>query len=210
MAKLLKDTQANLRLLNEKVGHLSVIFRTENATAMNNLKGSFIDVTISYGSLPSDYPTEIRPSEKEQRALETWAGHENKRFGKISGGFDQATKFVWSVIHWFQVSLSKQLLIVFFGERNLILINFAVFRETNTINDDFSNLLEIRDKAEHTLKTANEWQTEQRQRDELLNKKIAMQSEHIRCHRYRNLAVCRLLKPFIVICFCLSILLQHI
>lgn len=71
MAKLLKDTQANLRLLNEKVGHLSVIFRTENSTAMHNLKGSFIDVTISYGSLPSDYPTEIRPSEKEQRALET-------------------------------------------------------------------------------------------------------------------------------------------
>lgn len=44
-----------------------------------------------------------------------------------------------------------------------------------------SNLKEIKGKAEHTLNTANEWQREQHRRDELINKKIAMQEEHIRC-----------------------------
>lgn len=43
-----------------------------------------------------------------------------------------------------------------------------------------STLLDIKDKADHTLKTANEWQLEQKQRDELINKKITMQAEHIR------------------------------
>ncbi|XP_055302935.1 uncharacterized protein LOC129568714 isoform X2 [Sitodiplosis mosellana] len=44
---------------------------------------------------------------------------------------------------------------------------------------DFNDLKEIKGKAEHTLKTANEWQHEQQRREELINKKIAMQSEHI-------------------------------
>lgn len=44
-----------------------------------------------------------------------------------------------------------------------------------------SNLKEIKGKAEHTLSTANEWKREQQRRDELINKKLTMQEEHIRC-----------------------------
>lgn len=49
-----------------------------------------------------------------------------------------------------------------------------------------SNLKEIKGKAEHTLSTATEWQREQHRRDELINKKIAMQEEHIRCTSRRS------------------------
>lgn len=41
--------------------------------------------------------------------------------------------------------------------------------------------MDIKDKAESTLKLAGDWQEEQKQREELMNKKIAMQTEHIRC-----------------------------
>lgn len=45
---------------------------------------------------------------------------------------------------------------------------------------NYRNLLEIKANAETTLRTAKEWQSEQKQRDEMINKKIAMQTDHIR------------------------------
>lgn len=44
----------------------------------------------------------------------------------------------------------------------------------------YRNLLEIKANAENILRTAKEWQSEQKQRDEMITKKIAMQTEHIR------------------------------
>lgn len=44
----------------------------------------------------------------------------------------------------------------------------------------YRNLLEIKSNAENTLRTANEWQVEQKQRDDMINKKISMQTDHIR------------------------------
>lgn len=42
------------------------------------------------------------------------------------------------------------------------------------------DLLEIKSNAENTLRTAKEWQNEQKQRDDMINKKISMQTDHIR------------------------------
>lgn len=69
----------------------------------------------------------------------------------------------------------------------------------------FSNLQEIKDKATHTLNTANEWQYEQQRREELINKKIQMQSEHIRCRCQREILMAFL--RFVIVCFCINVIL---
>lgn len=45
---------------------------------------------------------------------------------------------------------------------------------------NYRNLIEIKANAENTLRTAKEWQCEQEQRDEMINKKVSMQTDHIR------------------------------
>lgn len=54
-----------------------------------------------------------------------------------------------------------------------------IFRSL-TIALTYRNLLEIKSNAENTLRTAKEWQNEQKQRDDMINKKISMQTDHIR------------------------------
>lgn len=74
-----------------------------------------------------------------------------------------------------------------------------------------SNLLEIKEKAGHTLKTATEWQLEQKHRDELINKKINMQSEHIRC-KNSQIALWKMCREYefeILLCIILIMLILY-
>lgn len=63
------------------------------------------------------------------------------------------------------------------------------FINLNTLRSIFGyrNLLEIKEKAEITLNTAIEWQNEQREREAVINKKISMQTEHIKYRKFKIL-----------------------
>lgn len=57
-------------------------------------------------------------------------------------------------------------------EYGFIILRFLFF--------SISALLDIKERAEATLKATTEWKKEQAEREIIVNKKITMQAEHIR------------------------------
>lgn len=136
----------------------------------------------------SDVSTKVQRFEENPWRTAFEYNNKKRKYNQNRRKFEQTPKLVRFIVKWFQVSFNT----------------FKYPMESIKFCFLCSDLMHIKEKAENTLKLANEWQTEQKHREQLMNKKINMQTEHIRCTTGITLSTANIL-TLIVISFCIRL-----